>query len=260
LQHRILLLKLKQLRKIDLIVAFVNRDAVASLSNRSECINDMAQLTSRDVENMVVLLVNCLCGEVTHKSLGSRSESVLPRDPTDFHLLVEALRPSPRPGDIDLVVGMRGAMATPEMCNGLLVPVVIFDQMYSFDRDSLIGSIPRPEKTPAERFKEAAGEMFDRILHLTDNAGAMDEHRALNYLTVRYPAIYTTVAAAHERNLSLTAVDVRPSRLSGVRKILDVIFSFTNRTTDVVEKEFVRVDVTEEFPFLVTKMSPYFDL
>jgi hypothetical protein len=223
---------------------------------------ETASLTDRQALRRVLeenrYLVRQLCWVMTVGGL--ETYIVLPRDPTDFHLLVEALRPSPRPGDIDLVVGMRGAMATPEMCNGLLVPVVIFDQMYSFDRDSLIGSIPRPEKTPAERFKEAAGEMFDRILHLTDNAGAMDEHRALNYLTVRYPAIYTTVAAAHERNLSLTAVDVRPSRLSGVRKILDVIFSFTNRTTDVVEKEFVRVDVTEEFPFLVTKMSPYFDL
>jgi len=28
---------------------------------------------------------------------------------------------------------------------------------------------------------------------------------------------------------------------------------------DVTEKYFVRVDVTEEFPFLVTRMSPYYD-
>jgi hypothetical protein len=33
---------------------------------------------------------------------------------------------------------------------------------------------------------------------------------------------------------------------------------YTNRTTDVREKFFVRVDVTEEFPFLVTKLSLYF--
>jgi hypothetical protein len=32
-----------------------------------------------------------------------------------------------------------------------------------------------------------------------------------------------------------------------------------NRNTDFTEKFFVRVDVTEEFPFLVTKLSPYFD-
>jgi hypothetical protein len=57
----------------------------------------------------------------------------------------------------------------------------------------------------------------------------------------------------------LSAVEVRPSPLSGTRNIVDVIFSYTNRNTDVTEKFFVRVDVTEEFPFLVTKMSPYYD-
>ncbi|MDQ1734213.1 MAG: PatG C-terminal, partial [Pseudonocardiales bacterium] len=31
------------------------------------------------------------------------------------------------------------------------------------------------------------------------------------------------------------------------------------RTIDVVDKLAVRVDVTEEFPFLVTKLSPYVD-
>jgi hypothetical protein len=38
-----------------------------------------------------------------------------------------------------------------------------------------------------------------------------------------------------------------------------VIFSYTNRETDVTEKYFVRVDVSEEFPFLVTKMASYYD-
>jgi len=38
-----------------------------------------------------------------------------------------------------------------------------------------------------------------------------------------------------------------------------VVFSFTNRQTDVTDKSFVRVDVSEEFPFLVSKIAPYFD-
>ncbi len=41
--------------------------------------------------------------------------------------------------------------------------------------------------------------------------------------------------------------------------MVDVIFSYTNRSTDFTEKFYVRVDVSEEFPFLVTKMSPYFN-
>jgi len=43
-------------------------------------------------------------------------------------------------------------------------------------------------------------------------------------------------------------------------KRVDVIFSYTNRKTDFTEKCFVRADVTEEFPFLVQKLSPYFEI
>jgi hypothetical protein len=60
-------------------------------------------------------------------------------------------------------------------------------------------------------------------------------------------------------NASFTSVEVLPSQLSGARRIVDVVFSFTNRTSDVVSKYFTRVDVTECFPFLVTKMGPYYD-
>jgi hypothetical protein len=229
----------------------------AQATGRAETVN----LTDRQALQRVLqqnrYLVKQLCWVMTIGGL--ETYVVIPGDPTDSNLLVETLRPNPRPGDVDLVVGMRGPLAAPEMCNGLVVPIVAFDQLYSFDRDSLIASIPRPEAVPSERFAEAAGEVFDRIMQMTDNAGATDEHRALNYLTVRYPAIYAAVADGHARNLSLTAVDVRPSTLTGVRNIVDVIFSLTNRATDVVEKQFLRVDVTEEFPFLVTKISPYYD-
>jgi hypothetical protein len=174
-------------------------------------------------------------------------------------MLIESLRPSPRPTDVDVVIGLRGAMAPPEMCNGLVVPIVMIDQMYSFDVDAIIKSIPRPEKIQEKQFAVTAEELFYRIMQMADNAGATDEHRALNYLAVRYPAIYATTAEMHGRNSSLSIVEVRSSPLSGVRKIVDVIFSYTDRNTDVVEKYFVRVDVTDEFPFLVTKMSPYYD-
>ena len=222
---------------------------------------ETANLTDRQALQRVLqqnrYLVRQLCWVATVGGLDTYI--VAPRDPTDTNLLVETLRPNPRPGDVDLVVGVRGPLAPPEMCNGLVVPIVVFDQIYSFDRDSLIASIPRPDTVPVERFAEVAGEVFDRIMQVTDNAGATDEHRALNFLAVRCPAIYAAVADAHGRNLSLTAIDVRLSALSGLRNIVDVIFSFTNRATDVVEKQFLRVDVTEEFPFLVTKLSPYFD-
>jgi hypothetical protein len=190
---------------------------------------------------------------------GLETYLLLPRDRADIELLVQAIRPAPSPNDVDVVIGLRGPIAPPEACNGLTVPLVAFDQIYSFDRVGLIKSIPKPEQSTDEQFAAAAEELFSRILQLTDNAGAIDEHRALNYLAMRYPAIYARTAEEFERNFSLTGVEVRPSALSNTRNIVEVIFSYTNRQTDFTEKFFVRVDVTEKFPFLVTKMSQYYD-
>jgi hypothetical protein len=202
-------------------------------------------------------LVRQLCWVLTIQGL--ETYLLVPRDPVDTDLLVEAIRPMPSPNDVDVVIGMRGPIAAPEMCNGLLIPIVAFDQIYSFDRDALIKAIPRPEQTPVAQFVPAAEELFNRIMQLTDNAGATNEHRAMNYLAMRYPGIYVRAAEEFARACSLTGVEVRASPLSRTRNIVDVIFSYTNRNTDFTEKCFVRCDMTEEFPFLVTKMSPYYD-
>src|SRR5262249_27648435 len=166
---------------------------------------------------------------------------VQPGDPRDFDRLVEAIRPQPSALDVDVVIGMRGPIAPPDFCNGLMLPIVVFDQIYSFDRDALVKAIPRPERMTDEVVEKAAREVFERIRDWTDNAGATDEHRALNYLAMRYPDIYRKTAEAFERDFSLTRAEVRPSPLSGTRRVMDVIFSYTNRSTDFTEKFFVRV-------------------
>lgn len=225
---------------------------------------ETAGLTDREALRSILskrenrYLVRQMCWVLTIE--GIETYVLTPRDPADFDLLVEALRPAPRPTDVDIVIGTRGPLASPELCNGLIVPVVILDQLYSFDIDSLIKAVPRPEKISAKQFNATVEDVFNRIMQMADNAGATDEHRALNYLAVRYQAIYSQTAEMFGRDFSLTAIEVRPSPLSGVRKIVDVIFSYTNRNTDFIEKYFVRADVTEQFPFLVTKLSPYYDV
>lgn len=223
---------------------------------------DTAGLTDQEAVRSILserqnrYLARQLCWVLTVEGLDTYI--LQPRDPADFDLLIGALRPAPSPEDVDIVVGMRGPLAPAEMCNGLIVPVVMFNQVYSFDKDLLIKSLPKPEKMAAGTFERTAEELFFRIMQMADNAGATDEHRALNYLAVRYPAIYHQAAESFGRNFSLTSVYSRPSRLTGTRKIVDVIFAYTNRQTDVSEKFFARVDVSEEFPFLVTKLSPYY--
>jgi len=227
------------------------RADTAGLTDRQALYNVLSQRENR-------YLTRQLCFVMTIE--GMDTYILVPSEPGDTDLLVNTIRPAPTPGDVDIVIGSQGPIAPPEMCNGLQVPIVVFEQIYSFDRDTIIQALPRPETVQDEAaFRGAAAEVFDRIMQLADNAGASDEHRALNYLAARYPTIYAVTAEAHQRNFSLTGVEVRPSRLSGVRNIVDAIFSYTNRQTDFTEQHFVRVDVTEMFPFLVTRMQPFFE-
>ncbi len=165
---------------------------------------------------------------------------------------------------MDVVIGL--LYPQPTSCGVLSLPVVAFDQLYSFDRASLLGALPRPEAGQGRKadaaedaaWNQTSAEVLDRIALMTDNAGATDEHRALNYLAVRYDGIYQQTAAAHGANRSLAHIDVQPAPVSSTRNMVDVILTYTDRTTDVPDRWFVRVDVEEEFPFLVTRLAPYF--
>ena len=101
---------------------------------------------------------------------GFETYILVPHDPADLDLLIEAVRGTPSPSDLDVVIGIRGPIAPPEMCNGLMVPIVVVDQIYSFDRQELIKAIPKPEKGSAKDFAPAAEELFDRIMQMADNA------------------------------------------------------------------------------------------
>ena len=229
------------------------RQATARAGASKETDREIMAKLLRDPANKYIVRRLCWVLSV----LGVETYILIPRD-GDYQPLVDAYRGEPKPDDLELVIGIRGPIANPEIRNGLLVPIVIFDQIYAFDRDSLLKSIPKP-KEREEKFTKASAEVFDRIISQIDNAGATDADRALNYLAVRYDLIYSLAADEFNNNASLTSIDVLPSPLSATRKIVDVVFSFTDRTTDVVSKFFTRVDVTECFPFLVTKMSPYYD-
>jgi hypothetical protein len=184
---------------------------------------------------------------------------LVPSDPLDIDRLAQALRPTPGLGDIDIIIGRRGPIAPPEMCNGLMLPIIMVDQIYSFDRDTLMKAIPKRKGTSDDQFKKTGDALFNHILQIADNAGATDEHRALNYLSVRYDEIYHRTQLMQDENYSFTGVEVRPSRLSGARKIVDTILSYENRTNRATQKWYARVDVTEEFPFLVSPMQEYFE-
>ncbi|MFG2668392.1 hypothetical protein ACGFY6_29670 [Streptomyces sp. NPDC048387] len=184
---------------------------------------------------------------------------LVPRVPEDFALLAEAVRPSHQADAIDVVIGVRGGPAHSGYCGGLQLPVVTFDQLYSASTSYLVQSIERPESMDAEQFDKAAADLLNTVLSVSGNVGASDEHRALTYLMVRNPAIYRKTFAQSMDGFSLTSIDVKRSNLSGARQIMDVVFTYSSRRTDEVEKYFVPVDVTNEFPFPTGPLGTFYD-
>ncbi|MEM9598788.1 MAG: hypothetical protein AAGD06_31260 [Acidobacteriota bacterium] len=108
-----------------------------------------------------------------------------PRSEHELDQLITTVRPDTGL-DVDVVIGSRGSVAPPDRCNGLMLPTVMCDQVFTFDVDSFIDTIPRPASITEDAFGDAARELFFRVMQLTDNVGSEPEHRAINYLTLRY--------------------------------------------------------------------------
>src|SRR5690349_13547470 len=75
---------------------------------------DATDLTDRQAAQLVLrsnrYLARQLCW--TFSVEGLETYIVRPRDPADVDLLVDSLRPVPRPTDIDVVIGVRGDIAS----------------------------------------------------------------------------------------------------------------------------------------------------
>ncbi len=191
---------------------------------------------------------------------------LIPKNILDINDLIESLNIQENI-DTSVVIGQLGPIAPPTICNGLSLPILFTDKIYSFNSKEFIDSIPKlttkNEKESKNSFDKlftnSAEELFYRIIQIADNLGATDSHRALNYLAVRYPEIYHLTARMHNEDYSLESIQIIPSRLKGIRKILDPVFTYVSRKTDVREMFFVRVDVTDKYPFIQTPLTRYFE-
>jgi hypothetical protein len=170
--------------------------------------------------------------------------------------LFEALAAGESQDAYAVAVGRLGPMAPPQACGGVLAPVVLVDQLYTFrlaDWQAVLArSVAKALEErgiPEDRFGETAAALFRRIVQSTENVGATDVHRALNYLLMQHPGIFLVAAEKHERHL-LDRIETRLVQGVSGRKQVAVILGFVERSTGIPERWFTRVDVTEEWPFV----------
>jgi Subtilase family/PatG C-terminal len=186
------------------------------------------------------------------------------RDLYDLPDLISCLaRPE---DDLDLFIGSSNLIAVEE-CPGLRMPVLTVDYLNSFDRGVLVKWFQAPSNSGSKRKKAAApsghdqNEFFRKLIQTTDNLGDTDEWRALNFLAVRYKPLYELYAEMlmAGKDWIFDGVRIVPSRLGRERRIVDVVFAFRQIQTGVVQKYFVRVDVSHLFPMIANELAEYFD-
>jgi len=181
------------------------------------------------------------------------------RDVADRDRLIDGIGAAEEPSAIDAVVGWVGSGPDAGICRSLGLPSVGIVQLLSFGREEFVSGVPAPKDMGEKEFRAAVGSVFDRIARRSDNTGQSDEHRALNYVALRYPALYGVAAEVFSKEMSLVTIDVRRIAAGGARRVVELRLIFRGRRDDVVEQYRCRVDVTEVFPFLISPLEPTFD-
>jgi len=187
---------------------------------------------------------------------GIDSYVLQPSDPSDLVTLPEAIRPDLRAYGVDAVLGriVGPAQGDPAHAQAPL-PMLIFDQLHSFDADTFARSL-REATSVAGIDPTFVADML-RTLTGISGPGLTGEHRALNYLVVRYPKLYQLAFEKAQGGLDLRAVQFQQAPATGGRTVVVVLLSFQASVDSRVEKWSVRVDVTDKFPFLRGGLAPH---
>lgn len=185
---------------------------------------------------------------------------IKPRTDVELYQIIDTLKPVDL-GQVkyDVIIGTRGAVAGPDVCNGLQLPLVMSNLSYHFTFaqfvDHVMASLPGIPRNVVE-------SMLLQMTQVADNAGETDVHRAINYLTVRTKDIYYMAWQMQEPSplppyppgvFFLQSVSAKPASVQGNRNIVDIIFQYMSRDSNDVMYWYIKVDVTGMYPFLASR-------
>jgi hypothetical protein len=205
---------------------------------------------------------------------GVEAFALWPREEADVGRLVELLPGRDAETMLHVVIGRTvsapGWIDNPCAESGL--PIVVADQLFAFTLDEFVdqivtdlaaadgggggekGGVAAQDKAVREQHTAVTREVFHWLTRRSDNAGFTNEHRALNYLALRFPPAYRAAMQAYGGGKTLTAVHAHHSHARD-RGLVSVQFTFRDRRSEIIERYECTVDVTG-FPFLVSGLQP----
>lgn len=156
-----------------------------------------------------------------------------------------------------VMIGRVGAFTNPAAYGGLLLSLVFVDQLYTFSVSEWaegLTKIAQPalesRKVETAHFHAISQGIFREVTTMPENMGISDGHRAINYLVVQHPGMF--LAAAERRGHVLDRIETRVIQAVSGRRHVAVILNFLDRGTGVPDRLYCTVDVTEEWPFVVS--------
>jgi hypothetical protein len=200
-------------------------------------------------------------------SSGVDTFTVLPRDDAEVARLVEMLSPEASDDLVHVVVGRTIFSAADSPCAASGLPAVRADQVLAFTPGEFAAAMPEdasngndaaPPATGSAGLPAVVREVFTRLTRGAGNRGFADEHRARNYVALRYPPIYHAVRQALRDGKVLVGIDAQHSHAAD-RRLVSVRLTVRHPRTDITERYQCLADVTEVFPFLVTGLQPVYD-
>ena len=200
--------------------------------------------------------------------------TVEPREDAEIARLLDALPPDESRDVVHVIVGRTVPASINSPCAAAGLPVVQADQVLAFTLDEFAAALPGDggtgggsngqnspptgSKTDRTEFEAVVRRLFLRLTRKAGNRGFADEHRALNYVALRYPPLYQTVWQAQRDGKVLVGVDAQHSH-SADHRLVSVRLTFRNPRTDITEGYHLLVDVTGVFPYLVRGLQPTYD-
>ncbi len=166
---------------------------------------------------------------------------------------------------VDLIIGKKGPISPPGMCGNLVLPLADLDQVSTYKVQDIVKRIKQEWNNklgvPKDSFEKYIDNIFEKMLEAAHNEGATDEQRAVNYLIIRASSIYIESAKLQHRSLMLENISSLPVKDVGTRKIAEVVFDYRSKLPGgLLERYSIKVDVTGQFPFLVSGFSSYYSL
>jgi hypothetical protein len=183
---------------------------------------------------------------------------LVPSDPADLLLLVNAVRADSDTEELDLVIGARGAIAPSEMCSGVPLPLLIYQTIISINIQEHIRNILTPEISEEDRdkFQTMSVDVLNKLIAGRGD-GSNDACRSFVHLALRDHEAYQLSHGLYSRNFVLAAIRSFPVTIGGSRKTQRVILTFTHSSTGFQEQYSADVDVTGMWPYVSRSFAAF---